>query len=76
MPDDGLVTLQSSHDFATTLERLTAALESKGVRVFAQIDHAAGATSAESRLHKFRQRDEWNFCLTARTVVRANQERQ
>ena len=46
MPDDGLVTLQSSHDFATTLERLTAALESKGVRVFAQIDHAAGATSA------------------------------
>ena len=46
VPDDGLVTLQSSHDFATTLERLTAALESKGVRVFAQIDHAAGATSA------------------------------
>ena len=46
MPDDGLVTLQSSHDFATTLERLTAALESKGVRVFARIDHAAGATSA------------------------------
>jgi uncharacterized protein (DUF302 family) len=44
--DDGLVTLQSSHDFATTLERLTAALEAKGVRVFAQIDHAAGATSA------------------------------
>ena len=43
---DGLVTLQSSHDFATTLERLTAALESKGVRVFAQIDHAAAAISA------------------------------
>jgi uncharacterized protein (DUF302 family) len=46
VPDDGLVTLRSSHDFATTLERLTAALESKGVRVFARIDHAAGATSA------------------------------
>jgi uncharacterized protein (DUF302 family) len=46
VPDDGLVTLQSSHDFAATLERLTAALESKGVRVFAQIDHAAGAASA------------------------------
>jgi len=44
--DNGLVTLQSSHDFATTLERLTAALESKGVRVFARIDHAAAATSA------------------------------
>jgi uncharacterized protein (DUF302 family) len=46
VPDDGLVTLKSSHDFATTLERLTAALEAKGVRVFARIDHAAGATSA------------------------------
>ena len=45
MPDDGLVTLQSSHDVATTLERLTAALEAKGVRVFARIDHAAGAAS-------------------------------
>ena len=45
VPDDGLVTLQSSHDFATTLERLTAALEAKGVRVFARIDHAAGAAS-------------------------------
>ena len=37
VPDDGLVT--------TTLERLTAALEAKGVRVFARIDHAAGAAS-------------------------------
>ena len=46
MPDDGLVTLKSSNDFAATLERLTAALEAKGVRVFAHIDHAAGATSA------------------------------
>jgi|ERR1700716_1271141 uncharacterized protein (DUF302 family) len=45
VPDNGLVTLQSSHDFATTLERLTAALEAKGVRVFARIDHAAGAAS-------------------------------
>ena len=45
VPDDGLVTLQSSHDVATTLERLTAALEAKGVRVFARIDHAAGAAS-------------------------------
>jgi uncharacterized protein (DUF302 family) len=45
VPDDGLVTLQSSHDVATTLERLTVALEAKGVRVFARIDHAAGAAS-------------------------------
>jgi uncharacterized protein (DUF302 family) len=45
MPDTGLVTLPSAHDFATTLERLLTALEAKGVTVFARIDHAAGAAS-------------------------------
>ena len=43
--DDGLVTLPSSHDFATTLGRLTAALEAKGLAIFARIDHAAGAAN-------------------------------
>ncbi len=43
MPGNGLVTLQSSHDFATTLERLLAGLAGKGITVFARIDHAAGA---------------------------------
>ena len=43
MPNDGLVTLTSTHDFATTLARLTSALESKGITVFARVDHAAGA---------------------------------
>jgi uncharacterized protein (DUF302 family) len=46
MADDGLVTLKSAHDVATTLARLTAALDAKGVSVFARIDHAAGARSA------------------------------
>ena len=46
MADDGLVTLNSAHDMATTLARLTAALDAKGVTVFARIDHAAGAQSA------------------------------
>ena len=45
MPENGLVTLQSAYDFATTLDRLTAALEGKGATIFARIDHAAGAAS-------------------------------
>lgn len=43
MAGNGLVTLQSAHDFDTTLGRLTAALEAKGITIFARIDHAAGA---------------------------------
>jgi uncharacterized protein (DUF302 family) len=45
MPDNGLMTLQSTHDFKTTLGRLVTALEGKGVTIFARIDHAAGAAS-------------------------------
>jgi uncharacterized protein (DUF302 family) len=43
MAIDGLITLRSAHDFSTTLERLLQILKAKGVTVFAQIDHAAGA---------------------------------
>jgi uncharacterized protein (DUF302 family) len=47
MPDsNGLVTLQSAHDFTATLDRLLKALEAKSLTVFARIDHAAGAASA------------------------------
>ena len=45
MSDNGLVTRQSPHDVPTTLARLTAALDAKGVTIFARIDHAAGARS-------------------------------
>jgi uncharacterized protein (DUF302 family) len=45
MAVDGLVTIQSAFNLATTLERLTKALETKGVTIFAVIDHAAGAAS-------------------------------
>jgi len=45
MSDNGLVTLPSAHDFVTTLGRLTAVLEAKGLAIFARIDHAAGAAS-------------------------------
>ena len=45
MAGDGLVTLPSVHDFATTLRRLTQALEAKGLTIFASVDHAAGAAN-------------------------------
>ena len=40
---DGLATLRSAHDVVETLGRLEAALASRGIHVFARIDHAAGA---------------------------------
>jgi uncharacterized protein (DUF302 family) len=45
MSEDGLITLRSAHDATTTLDRLSAALDAKGVTIFARIDHAAGAAS-------------------------------
>ena len=45
MQRDGLVSIASSHSPATTIDRLTAALDAKGITVFARIDHAAGAAS-------------------------------
>ncbi len=43
---DGLVTVKSSHDVATTVEKLVAVLESKGMNVFGQVNHSAGAKKA------------------------------
>ncbi len=45
--DNGLVTVQSSHDVDTTANKLETALSSKGMTVFARIDHAAGAKNAD-----------------------------
>lgn len=42
----GLVTVPSAHDVPTTVERLVSAAEEKGVTVFTQVDHAAGARQA------------------------------
>jgi uncharacterized protein (DUF302 family) len=50
MAGNGLVTRRSAHDFATTLARLVAALEAKGITIFARIDHAAGAASVGQAL--------------------------
>jgi uncharacterized protein (DUF302 family) len=46
MATDGLITLKSSHGPKETMIRLAAAVEAKGMTVFAHIDHAAGAAAA------------------------------
>jgi uncharacterized protein (DUF302 family) len=43
MDDTGLVTVESAHSAADTLSRLEEVVKSKGVRIFATIDHAAAA---------------------------------
>jgi uncharacterized protein (DUF302 family) len=40
---DGLTTVVSRQDFATTLARLTDTLKGNGATIFAVVDHAAGA---------------------------------
>ncbi|QUJ68671.1 DUF302 domain-containing protein [Photobacterium sp. GJ3] len=44
--ENGLIRLKSAHSVASTVERLETALKSKGMTVFARIDHAAGARKA------------------------------
>jgi uncharacterized protein (DUF302 family) len=43
MPVEGLITVRSQHGPEETMNRLGAAVRAKGMTVFAQIDHAAGA---------------------------------
>lgn len=43
MAKDGVITVESSHGPTETMDRLKAAVEAKGLTVFAHIDHAAGA---------------------------------
>ena len=43
---EGVLSVPSAHDVATTIDRLEAALEEKGMTVFARIDHAGGAEKA------------------------------
>ena len=43
---DGMQTLRSAHPVDVTIDRLEQALKSKGMTVFARIDHAAGAKRA------------------------------
>lgn len=43
---DGVSSVESPFDVQTTLDKLTAALESKGMTIFGRIDHAANAEKA------------------------------
>jgi uncharacterized protein (DUF302 family) len=44
---DGLVVKPSNYSVEETLDRLEAVLEEKGLKVFARIDHQAGAAGAD-----------------------------
>ncbi|MBV9287618.1 MAG: DUF302 domain-containing protein [Hyphomicrobiales bacterium] len=46
MDENGLVTIRSPHRAQETMLRLEAAVKSKGMTVFAHIDHAAAAAEA------------------------------
>jgi uncharacterized protein (DUF302 family) len=46
MTDNGLMTLPSAHSAKETIDGLVSEVESKGMTVFARIDHAAGAKVA------------------------------
>jgi uncharacterized protein (DUF302 family) len=46
MAVDGLTTLRSNHGPKDTMDRLEAAVTTRGMTVFARIDHAAGAADA------------------------------
>ena len=47
---EGLITVPSNHDVTTTADKLIAAVKAKGMKVFARIDHAAGASSVGASL--------------------------
>ncbi len=46
MLDDGLFTVPSAFSFDDTISRFEAALQAKGIMLFAKIDHSAGAVEA------------------------------
>src|SRR5271170_5455991 len=46
MTESGLMALPSARDAKETMDRLAAEVTSKGMTVFARIDHAAGAKEA------------------------------
>jgi uncharacterized protein (DUF302 family) len=46
----GLVSLQSTHDVQTTMDRLESSLGAAGFKIFARVDHAAGAKRVDLAL--------------------------
>ncbi len=47
---DGWITKKSTHDVATTADKLVAAAEGAGATVFARVDHQKGAMSVGSEI--------------------------
>lgn len=47
---DGITAVKSPHSVAVTLDKLTTVLESKGMNIFARIDHAEGAAKVDLEL--------------------------
>lgn len=50
MSDNGLITIPSAHSVKDTIDRIEADVKSKGMTIFARIDHAAGAKEADMTL--------------------------
>jgi uncharacterized protein (DUF302 family) len=47
---EGVVTIPSAHSVAATIDRLAEAATGAGLRIFARIDHAAGAAEVDMPL--------------------------
>lgn len=50
LADNGIITVQSNHDVATTADKLESVLNNKGMTVFTRINHAEGAKKADLEL--------------------------
>lgn len=48
--DSGLITVESKHSVQVTLDRLTEIMTSKGITIFARVDHAAGAKKIGTKM--------------------------
>jgi uncharacterized protein (DUF302 family) len=46
MTDNGLITIPSAYGVEETIDRLASEVKSKGMTIFARVDHAAGAKDA------------------------------
>ena len=50
MAQTGLISVKSPHDVATTIDKLTTVLESKGMSIFGRVNHAANAQKVDLSL--------------------------
>ncbi len=47
---DGMIAVPSSHDVATTMDKLESVLKSKGMTIMARVDHTANAANVDLEL--------------------------